>query len=358
MEVIELVGSRPWTLDRKNISQDFRFAIHSSDLGEIVDEANTETLLGVEYLWDDRVVSLALLNDYIPEFFIFPLTEDTGILLGIASMKVVQINYDVWTVDVTYDVNDRGKNNSPDQGPSNGEQNSQEYTQLSFNSSLTNKKINMHIAYEVQKSTLSDFNDFEIPALIGQDKNCFIGESEEGVEGVEIYERNFTFSIVQYMPPTKLTYEYVRRITRLVGRINDNTFFGFPKGSVMCTGANGAGNLFQSVPVTLDFEVRNNFKFHPSVEELQPIEDTYVGTAPNKTFNVEDKFDQLRDPGFPTTSRSLGLPGGAGVHSGWSIVDYRRSNVADEDTKRNYVIPWLRLIFFPYTFGNFAEFNL
>jgi hypothetical protein len=362
-KIIELFGSRAWSVDRSNITKDFSFAIHTEDLGEFVDAAVLEDYNGIEMLMDDNEMQFAVFQVFspvAPPFLMFPMIEDELIvILTLSSIKATQINWETWRLDLTYDIEQGGENQGGGaSGPSNGEANSTEFTQLSFNSTLVEKKIQTAIVREVQKSSKSTLAALVVPPGVAVGQLAFLGLSEEGIEGATIYEREFSFSITQYMAPTKLTYEYVRRISRISGCLNSGTWFGFPRGSVMAFGASGAGTLYQRVPVTIEFQVKPNFKLVEGATSLQPITDTYVGTAPNKTFTVTDKFDQIDDRPFPTTAVDTGLPGGAGVHSGWSIVDYRRVNEVNDTAKTNMVVPWLRIITQPYEYRDYAEYQL
>ncbi len=200
-----------------------------------------------------------------------------------------------------------------------------------------------------------------------------IGETDDGIEGHEQPVRAFTFEITQYMSPSKLTYKYKRRISRLVTAINLDDFFGNAPGSVMCVGANATGHLYQNVPVSLQFEIRPNFRIQgfSGVRSIAALEDIYTLDGDGKKIvNTVTQFDSYVETEFQATAvvhadhpdcggePTLPLPDG--VHSGWAIVSYRYDKVINADAKAVPRRPSERFIYMPEEtiYMNFSEFLL
>jgi hypothetical protein len=346
--------SRTFTINRQNITKELVFRVTSD---RFLNEAGTTTFpgMGRSLLLDDKVFQQNVLPIFIPEIppaLLFSYGENLAVLLYPSNIAGKQINWSTWEIRVTYDVSRDNGNGNGTTGPSAGEENSTKFTQLSFNTSVTTERIQKARVLACQKALNRPAAEVA-PYTVGS--QGLIGYSEDGIEGVEVYVRSFKFQITQYMPPTKLTYSYVRRLSRMTTGVNRFPFFGFAAGSVIFLGASGEGDLFQLVPVTLEFEVKNNFTFHTTLESVSSPEDVIVNLPDGKKQVITDQqYDMIREPEFPSTI----LDGKPIIYSGWNIVSYEYAPRIVTGTGRQIRTPSLRTIYRHYPSIDFAAFKL
>jgi hypothetical protein len=355
--------SRSFTINRQTVTKDFVFRV-SSDW--FVDWAESHYLPGtdLEMLYDDKVMQQQLLPIFygvVPMIFMFYISETEYQLLYCASLSAKQINWTTWEIKVTYDIpDDNGSNQGGGSGgatgPSDGEQNSTKFTQVSFNGSVTTEKIQKARVVECQRAKNRPSTE-ALPYTNGS--YGIIGYSEDGIEGAEVYVRSFKFQITQYMPPTMLTYSYIRRLSRLMTCLNNKPFFGFAPGSVMFMGYSGEGDLYQAVPVTLEFEVKPNFKFSDTTEALANPNDEIEYVGGKKVIVTTNQFDTIYEPEFPSTQEAAMVTSPAGVHPGWSIVSYEYAPQILSSTRGRVIrVPSHRTILKHYKYVDYIQFQL
>lgn len=308
-------GSREISVSTQGIDQTFVFYIH----GNLIEEADVDPTYGT----DDDLKALEAAYSIIPPFRQVPMYDGTNIVLTLDSLKLTMLEYDHWRAEVSYSVSDSGGSagggysRRVGDGPGAGDYRnwSEGFIQLDFNVSAV--EINRKLSYATlacQKASFATNQQVPYP----QGRPAPIGESIDGVEGSDVYNRQFGFGIRAFFPPQKLTFSYVRRLYRMATTINNKTFFGFPEGSVLFLEANASSDLFQVVPVQFDFKVRPNFKF--------------LKDGPNLLMSptVDDPaqmFDRYHDPDFPNADNG---PEPGGAFSGWSVVDYRYAETEDQ----------------------------
>lgn len=363
----EILGeSRSFTISRDSVSKEFTFVVSSNMFLKF---AETAPLPGTDFtmIFDDNIVQqkiIPLFQGEIPLSYLFMISETQGVLLYAASITATQLSWETWKLQVTYDLPpDNGESNGGgggSTGPSDGEQNSEKFTQLSFNTGVTTERIQRAKVVEIQKSVANPVT--ALPLAVNT--VALIGESDEGVEGADVYKRTFKFQITQYMPPTKLTYSYVRRLSRLTTTINDKPFFGFAAGSVMFVGGSGDGDIFHTVPVTLEYEVQPNFVFSQTLPDLPATpEDEIAFVSGVKTIVTRNQRDRIFEPEFPDTiaaalPENLEDPPIEGTHSGWSIISYLYNSQINTGSKKVLRIPSHRVIYQHYFFMDFNFFEL
>ncbi len=374
LKMIEIFReSRKFEVTRRSVTKDFVFLVEDD---EFLEYANTQEVPDADlvlYL-DDDVMQRRVLPYFIsiiPVNYQFFLNENGDyVFLYAATVRAEQINWKTWKLFVTFDIpDDNGQSQGGgggESGPANGEDVSQEFTQFTFNCTAVFEKRQMGYLIESQRR-------IGLPgtAALTPGKYQPIGETDDGIEGAEQPVRSFTFEIVQYMSPRKLTYQYKRRLSRLVTSINLDDFFGNAPGSVMCVGANATGHLYQNVPVSLQFEIRPNFRWVQSgLRSIASLQDTYYTTPGNKKrVLTSTQYDTYVDSTFPSTTvnhaahsvvgvNPLPLPNG--VHSGWAILAYRYDKEIKTTEKVVVRRPSDRYIYMPEetTFMNFSEFLL
>lgn len=359
----EVTEESGFEMDRTSITKVMKFLVHSDEFLSNADQQHLEdydlTLTLDEARMQKEVIPF--FRSTTPLFYEFVLGPGQVIFLYVISLTARQINWQDWEITATFGLpEDNGQQFGGGggwTGPSNGEFNSNEFTQVSFNCSAAFEQRQMGTLEESQRRV-------GLSGRIGVNKRIYpIGLSPEGIEGAEQPVRSFTFEVTQYIPPYKLTYEYTRRISRLVTCINSKPFFGFAPGSVMCVGTNANGHLFQNVPLTIQFEVRPNFKIlNSGVASFAPLQDTYTIDALGfKVVDYSDQYDTYIDPLFPDTAiihDSGMLP--TGVHSGFSILSYRYAEEVLDTEQAIVRKPTDRLIYTPeeVRFVDFAEFLL
>lgn len=349
--------SRGWQLDRNGINKDFSFIITCDD-NEFVENATLDYLPGTSLVLynDDGVVQnqiMATFKSALPTFFEFYIDETFSVILYLSSLRVTQLNWEMWRVDCTFDLpQDNGANQNGENTPdSNQELNSDQYTQISFNSVVVQEQRQRARIRECNARRDANIQESDLCTdLRGTIR--LIGQTDNEIVGYQCNVRSFSFSLTQYMSPTKLTYAYVRRLHRLVGSLNLYEFFGFAPWSVMCVGCDGSGTVYSAVPVKLDFEVRPNFRFetYPIVggtpDLLPPIEDAYFDLDVFGVRKVDTTLQYIRKQEFEfeNNGRSNAFNGppviefypglDVGVHSGWSLIDYTYvSKVVPDETK-------------------------
>ncbi|MFN9917811.1 MAG: hypothetical protein ACK53L_34810, partial [Pirellulaceae bacterium] len=96
-------------------------------------------------------------------------------------------------------------------------------------------------------------------------------------------------------------------------------------------GANASGHLYQNVPVSLQFEIRPNFRWvQTGLRSIASLQDTYYTTPQNKKkVLTSTQYDTYVDSTFPSTAVNHSahsvvgvnpLPLPKAVHSGWAIL--------------------------------------
>jgi hypothetical protein len=357
-------GSRGFTVSRKSVSKKFVFTV-TSEL--FLDNAASYPLPGtdLDMLFDDAVVQKEVIPIFwsqAPLTYLFWLSDTSAVMLYAADMDVEQISFSTWKITITYDIPDDNGSSAlgggfGDQGPSNGEQNSNNFTQLSFNGSTGTTQIQVALLKEIQQS--NSFPAEPMPYVVNRMQP--IGVSEDEVTGAEVYTRQFRFQITQYMPPSKLTYSYIRRLSRMITCVNKFPFFGFAPGSVMFIGYSGQGDLYEAVPVTLEFEVKTNFKFVTAAFNTPANPNDVFIPGPGGTIRVDvsNQFDQIGDLDFPPTAVNAISGMAAGVHSGWSIVSYMYLKQLSTTSAAGIIrMPSHRLIYDYYQPQDFSFFLL
>jgi hypothetical protein len=336
--------SRSFQVSRDSISQDFVYAF----CGNFVDEASDspDAFFGLD---DDHQV-LKALYQYIPWFREFMLPDGLMYMLYINSVSGKQINDEVWEITLNYDVPKDGQStggsgggggiDGPNElGPSAGEpDNSNEFTQLSFNSEAKSE----HIVESRRLLAISQNDNApnDVPTLYEVGKPMPIGLLSDGtLKGYDIYKRDFTFQITQYFPPTRLKYKYVRRIYRMTGTVNNSSFFGFATGSVLFLGATASGDLFANVAVTFSFAVAPNFSFIQAADSI--LADPLISPIGNP--------DKIGDPDFPLDATE---------YWGWDVVEYLFAEIPDSASGMVLQRPDYRLIHRVYESTDFDVFDL
>lgn len=358
-------SNREINVTRKNISKKFVFVIESD---RFVNEAQELVVPGTnaKYLTDDDLVHRTLMEVFwseTPMTYVYWLSNSSAVMLFASNMTVKQLSWCRWRVEVDYDIpDDNGSNtaggaSSGNTGPSAGEVNSQRYTQVSFNASVGTQRIQRGYLIAVDKATSLPAGE-AVPWTIN--RWYPIGVSEEEISGAEVYSREFRFQITQYLPPTRFTYQYVRRLSRLITCVNSQPFFGFAPGSVMFVGHSGESDLFEAVPLTLEFEVKPNFKFlDQDITVPADPNDQFTYPAGVPTVDYSNQYDQIGDPGFPDSTGAIVAGMAPGVFSGWCIVDYRYLTKIVANSIGGVVRqPSHRLVYGYYPFQDFSEFLL
>lgn len=329
--------SRKISIDKENTSQ----TIVATICGDFLQEANVNAV----GLVDDDVVALRYAYQLMPLFYELPAFNGQTIIVIISKLDLEQINYRTWKITATYDVPNNGGesgggmgsknigNVGPDAGENDGQGWSENFTQLSVNLSASTRNVKM------SRQVLSCARSFSIgagniPYPVG--RPAPIGHTNDGIEGAEVYEREFGFNITAYMPPAKLKYAYIRRIANMHATMNRYTFFGFPSGSVLFLEMDFSGDLYQVVPVTFSFKQKNNFKFSSSqATQLAPPD-------------IQGAYDIYYEPEFPDSN----------VHPGWADVDYRYLPVPDNGAVMVVQKPTLRVVHLNYEYSDFKWFEL
>ena len=367
--------SRKFEVTRRSISKDFVFVVDDEEFLELAEEQEVADA-DLTLVLDDDVMQRRVLPYFIsiiPVNYQFFLDENVYVFLYAASVRAEQLSWRQWKLYVTFDIpDDNGQSQGGgggESGPADGEANSEEFTQFSFNCTAVFEKRQMGYLLEAQKAIrLLPL----LPSLVpGQLQP--IGETDNAIEGADQPIRSFTFEITQYMPPSKLTYKYKRRISRLVTAINLDNFFGNAPGSVMCVGANASGHLYQNVPVSLQFEIRPNFRIQGfgGVHSKAALEDIYTLDGNGKKIvNTLTQFDSYVENEFlptevihanhPNCGGEPTLPLPNGVHSGWAHIAYRYDKVINVAAKGVPRLPSERYIYMPEEtiYMNFSEFLL
>lgn len=322
--------SRKLRLSRDNVSQTI-VGILSGDFFEGL-EPNDKGL------YPDDVVVLQAVYDYFPISYEVPTRNGSTVVLAQANIDLEQITEDTWKATVVYDVPKTGEQQPPQSGPASSEEEETEnFTQISVNLSPVTRKLTKSL------QVTSCERNVNLPYVGGPcsypvGRPAPIGHTEEGIEGVDIYAKEFGFNITAYMPPEKLTYQYVRRLSRMYLCLNKFTFFGFPPGSVLFTEMNFSGDLYQVIPVTFGFQIQNNFKF----SQTEPT------STPRPEAPPQDYFEVYNEPEFFGTS----------VLSGWDVVDYRYAPALSTDNAMMIQQPVLRLTHQVYLYVDFAAFEI
>lgn len=295
---------------------------------------------GENGLYSDDLVVLQAVYDYFPITYELPTRSGGSVLLAQSTIDLEQISDDTWEATVVYDVPEDGDSQPPQSGPAASEpqeNKTENFTQISVNLSPISRNVKKSFQVtSCSKNVNLPYVSGPCPYTVGSPAP--IGHTENGVEGTEVYAKEFGFNITVYMPPQKLTYQYVRKLSRMYLTLNLETFFGFPPGSVLFTGLNFSGDLYQVIPVSFEFQVANNFKFSRTEPTLTPRPDA----------DPDDYYEIYNEPEFEDTD----------VLSGWDVVDYRYGPATSVDDKMMIQEPVLRLTQQVYLYTNFGAFEI
>lgn len=324
--------SRSIDIGRKSYSQNFVFFI----CGNFYEEAQIDPSYGP----DDDIVATQYAYSIIPPFRYMPIYDDSNAFLYLTLDKIglTRINQDVWRVEVAYSVPDTedGGNQGPNQGDPEW---SQDFVQLDFNVTTAEEEKKMSLA------TLACQRKFGAAGGVpyGPGLSAPIGQTEDGVAGTSVLARQFEFGIQGYFLPQKLTFQYVRKLYRMSGTLNNDTFYGFPAYSVLFTECSASGSLYDKVPINFNFKMKPNFKFSRTepTKLVDPQED-----------DVKLMFDVFNDPFFENADTG---PAPGDAYSGWDLVDYRYYAAEQEGMLLNK--PVLRTIHQVYSISNFHLFD-
>jgi hypothetical protein len=314
---------------------------------------------------NDDVVVLQAAYSILPLYFIMPMLFGGYAVLVIDSLDITQVADDTWKAEVMYKQPEFGQGSGGAQvdaeafGPQVGDTHrwTDEYVQIGFN-----------VAAEQQTITMSDSliarnSPWELApvAIYELDKGAPIGQTAESVEGVDVYARQFSFNVTCYKRPEQVSFRYTRKLYRMSTTINDRLFFGFPPGSVLFLEAQAQGNIFSTIPVTMEFKVRPNFKF------------TRTGVSIPMPYDTDDPtlmFDTISDPFFQDNNSysnnywknidgSSFFESNIGdIFSGWDVVDYRYDDGVIDASGFVIKKPIWRLIHRVYGYSNFNDLEI
>ena len=228
LKMIEIYReSRKFEVTRRSVSKEFVFVVQDD---EFLEYANTQDVPDADLVLvlDDDVMQRKVLPYFIsiiPVNYQFFLNEEGDyVFLYAGNIRAEQINWSTWKLFVTFDIpDDNGQSQGGgggESGPAFGEANSEEFTQFTFNCTAVFEKRQIGFLVESQRRIGLPGTTVLTPGRMQP-----IGETDDGIEGADQPVRSFTFEIVQYMSPRKLTYKYKRRISRLVTAINSKDFF-------------------------------------------------------------------------------------------------------------------------------------
>lgn len=329
--------SRRVNVTSDSFSEEFVFYM----CGNFYEEASVDPIYGA----DDDIQAMNAAYSLIPPYRLMPLYAGGNILLTLSSLDVEQVDPDTWRVRASYEAQNKDQNNQ-NAGPNFGDKQvwSNNFVQLSFNVTAAQERRTMSRALTGFAKNSSAPNQTN-PYTLGEPAP--MGQTNEGAEGADVYVRGFAFSVTAYFTPLQLNFPYVRRLFRMATTINNNTFFGFPAGSVLFLEASASGDVFSTVPVTFDFQMRPNFKFTDVAADAALMD-------PNAD-DVADMYDVIHDPFFPASSVTTPFPGNA--FSGWAVIDYR---YGPEPSTSNFVVqkPIARLVHNVYERANFDRLEI
>ena len=212
-------------------------AVDQTIVGHISGNFFEEATSNAANLYDDDIVMLGYLYPRLPLFISLPLYNGLIAILTIKDLQVSQINETTWKFTLKYGVpNNGGKsgggmgtNNIGEVGPDPTREYSNNFTQVSFNVSAEQRTRNMSM------SLLAGQKNVAVGGLIPYEigKAAPIGQTQDGIEGTSVYERQFSFQVTAYFEPTRLTYAYVQLLHYMATTVNLQPFFGFA--STSCT---------------------------------------------------------------------------------------------------------------------------
>lgn len=322
--------SRKLRISRDNVSQtivgtlcgDFFEGLEPNDAG----------------LYTDDIIVLQFVYQFFPLTYEVPTREGDVVVLAQSTVDLEQITEDTWKATVVYDVPKSGQSQPPNSGPNSSEEEPTEnFTQISVNLSPGTRKV----MESVQVTSCA--RNVNLPYIGGPcnyevGKPAPIGHTENGVEGADVYTKEFGFNITVYMEPQRLDYRYIRRLSRMYLSVNRNVFFGFPPGSVLFTELSFSGDLYQVIPVTFGFQVSNNFKF----SRTDPT------STPDPLSDPADYYETYSEPEFDSSP----------VLGGWEVVDYRYAPALSTDNKMLIQKPVLRVTHEVYLYTDFRDFEI
>ncbi|GIW60298.1 MAG: hypothetical protein KatS3mg087_1364 [Patescibacteria group bacterium] len=290
---------------------------------------------------DDKEV-LNELYSYIPLYRTMPTGFGYDVFLILDTVEISQTAPNIWRVEITYSLPDDSKgasNTKSNIGPHTNDYQSwsNNYVQVTVNSIATTKRITTSLrTVACQKRLQANNQNVPFP----QGRPAPIGWTIDGIEGVEVLERNFEFTLTVYKSPADYSFAYIRKLYRMSKTVNNDTFFGFPEGSVLFVGHDASSESMGNVVLNFTFRMQPNFKFSRTQQTtlMPPTEDD-----PNKMFDV------YYEPDFPDAGGQM--PGGA--FSGWSVVDYLYTPLPEGASGMTIQRPYMRVVHEVYGYSDF-----
>jgi hypothetical protein len=105
----------------------------------------------------------------------------------------------------------------------------------SFDTSGATERITQSLQTRLKAFCPNDYEYTEIKNFNGA-----IGVKEDGtIDGVDIVVPSFKFTIQKSFAKSDITTSFRQTIAGLTGKVNESTFWGYPQGEVLFTGASG-----------------------------------------------------------------------------------------------------------------------
>lgn len=337
-EYFETDPSRSINITKDSVTQKFTFLVKGNFRAWAVDNGYSSVGFGP----DDDIGMLTAVWEFIPEFRLLPLKDNSDVMLLGSVLDLSPVTPDVWQIQVEY-ATPSGDGRSPggnQQSAANTDYQtwSQRFVQVSLTASTEEQTKTMSrklLAYHYN-SDLTGTPVYEVG------KPAPMGVTEDGVEGAPVYSRQLDFSLTTFLTPQEATLAYSRLLYRLAGTVNNATFFGFPAYSVLyLTGNANMDNPYSLIPVELQFKMRPNYKLSitgPTVL-VDPFQD-----------DPALMFDVYHDPWFPSTTAG---PAPGNAYGGWTYVEYLYRKAAPNGALMTRQTPVQRLIHNNYESSNF-----
>ena len=146
----------------------------------------------------------------------------------------------VWGVTATYGILEAEAGNTEDLPAQGGPEGSEPPPQAE---PITTQAIGGEFSFTTGGGTSKRYLSVETRSKTGRngavapDHKRAINVTKSGVDGVDVVEPNFEWSVTRVF--ASITLKYLRTLTELTGSVNDAVFYGFQAGELLFLGADG-----------------------------------------------------------------------------------------------------------------------
>ena len=250
-----LTESRSLSLNRTSAGQDIviQFKLPVDDEGELLVPAYLKAdFMGAS----DDVLALEIAYSLFPDGRWLPGSEGNDIFLVITDLKLDQVtNTGWWKARASYQYDD----NTGTGGARSNDPNAitLPFVKIGFSVGNQTKRITQSIAVVIREAREGEeARPNPCPQIAGN----AIGQTEDNLEGAEVYTNGLQLQITAYYFPKYVTWSFLNMLYKMVPSVNSDDFYTFAPGEVLLYGVEGQATVTDVIPITFSVQVSPNIK--------------------------------------------------------------------------------------------------